>query len=149
MQAEAQEEIKKQAESYLRQQREQKEVISKLQVILFSIYSLFRKSCLFISYIEITFPLLFPGIRKRNTFACGNIKVQAGMLFHTDGFKFIRYSLMLFNCLFSDPLMQEDARDNLVTSEKKVRELEARLQDEQLVSVNNQKVPNSVHIRLE
>lgn len=149
MQAEAQEEIKKQAESYLRQQREQKEVISKLQVILFPIYSLFRKSCLFISYIEITFPLLFPGIRKRNTFACGNIKVQAGMLFHNDSFKFICYSLMLFNCLFSDPLVQEDARDNLVTSEKKVRELEARLQDEQLVSVNNQKVPSSVHIRLE
>ena len=34
VQAEAQDEIKKQAESYLRQQREQKEVISKLQVIL-------------------------------------------------------------------------------------------------------------------
>jgi uncharacterized membrane protein YhiD involved in acid resistance len=34
-QTEAQEEIKRQAESYLRQQREQKEVISKLQVIPF------------------------------------------------------------------------------------------------------------------
>ena len=59
-----------------------------------------------------------------------------------------RYYLLLcadFDYLFTDPLMQEDARDNLVTSEKKVRELEARLQDEQLVSANNQKVPNSVH----
>jgi len=53
--------------------------------------------------------------------------------------------LMRFGYLFTDPLMQEDARDNLVTSEKKVRELEARLQDEQLVSANNQKVPNSLH----
>ena len=52
---------------------------------------------------------------------------------------------MRFSYLFADPLMQEDARDNLVTSEKKVRELEARLQDEQLVSANNQKVPNSLH----
>jgi hypothetical protein len=34
----------------------------------------------------------------------------------------------------------EDTRENLVTSEKKARELEAQLQDEQLVSANNQKV---------
>jgi len=45
--------------------------------------------------------------------------------------------------------MQEDARDNLVTSEKKTRELEAQLQDEQLVSANNRKVPGSVHGRLQ
>jgi hypothetical protein len=36
MQAESQEEIKRQADSYLRQQREQKEAISKLQVLFFS-----------------------------------------------------------------------------------------------------------------
>jgi hypothetical protein len=47
--------------------------------------------------------------------------------------------------LFFLLLMQEDARDNLVTSEKKVRDLEAQLQDEQLVSANNRKVPSSVH----
>uniref|UniRef100_A0A0D9VP07 FHA domain-containing protein n=1 Tax=Leersia perrieri TaxID=77586 RepID=A0A0D9VP07_9ORYZ len=34
----------------------------------------------------------------------------------------------------------EDTRENLVTSERKARELEAQLQDEQLVSANNQKV---------
>jgi hypothetical protein len=69
------------------------------------------------------------------------------MLFHNDCFNFFP-SCDALNYLFSDSLMQEDARDNLVTSEKKVRELEARLQDEQLVSANNQKVPNSVHGRL-
>jgi hypothetical protein len=37
-------------------------------------------------------------------------------------------------------LTQEDSRESLVISEKKVRELETQLQDEQLVSANNQKV---------
>ena len=44
------------------------------------------------------------------------------------------------NYLFYDLLMQEDARENLVTSEKKVRELDAQLQDEQQVSANYRKV---------
>lgn len=41
--------------------------------------------------------------------------------------------------------MQEDARENLVTSEKKVRELDAQLQDEHQVSANNRKVLCCVH----
>ncbi|KAF8780461.1 hypothetical protein HU200_001585 [Digitaria exilis] len=90
VQTEAQEEIKRQAESYLRQQREQKEVISKLQ----------------------------------------ESEKETRLLVET-----LRSKL-------------EDARDNLVTSEKKVRELEARLQDEQLVSVNNQKKSNNLEIEL-
>ncbi|KAL6847636.1 hypothetical protein ACP4OV_022662 [Aristida adscensionis] len=81
MQAEAQDEIKRQAESYLRQQREQKEVISKLQ----------------------------------------ESERETRLLVET-----LRSKL-------------EDARDNLVASEKKVRELEAQLHDEQLVSANNRK----------
>lgn len=68
------------------------------------------------------------------------------MLFHNDCSKFIVETSMHFNFCSLDPFVQEDARDNLVTSEKKVRELEARLQDEQLVSVNNQKVSSSVHV---
>uniref|UniRef100_A0A0E0CUJ1 FHA domain-containing protein n=1 Tax=Oryza meridionalis TaxID=40149 RepID=A0A0E0CUJ1_9ORYZ len=79
--AEAQEEIKRQAEAYLRQQREQKEVISKLQES------------------EKEIRLLVETLRSK----------------------------------------LEDTRENLVTSEKKARELEAQLQDEQLVSTNNQK----------
>jgi hypothetical protein len=43
MQAEPQEEIKTQVVSYLREQREQKEVISKLQVLFFSNHSLIHK----------------------------------------------------------------------------------------------------------
>lgn len=35
---------------------------------------------------------------------------------------------------------QEDARENLVTSEKKVRQLEIQVKDEQLASMNSQKV---------
>ncbi|CAN6296719.1 unnamed protein product [Urochloa humidicola] len=90
VQAEAQEEIKRQAESYLRQQREQKEVISKLQ----------------------------------------ESEKETRLLVET-----LRSKL-------------EDARDNLVTSEKKVRELEARLQDEQLVSANNQKKLDNLETEL-
>lgn len=147
VQAEAQEEIKRQSESYLRQQREQKEVISKLQVILNSSYSLILNSC----FLHRTFnnlPLLFSGIRKRNPFACGNFEVQAGMIFHNDCFESI-ILLVHYNYFFFVHLMQEDARENLVTSEKKVRELEAQLQDEQLVSANNRKVPSSVPGRLQ
>jgi hypothetical protein len=92
----------------------------------------------------ITFHSLFTGIRKRNPFACGNFEVQAGMLFHNDCFE-STIPLLHDSYLFFLLLMQEDARDNLVTSEKKVRELEAQLQDEQLVSANNRKVPSSVH----
>ncbi|RCV46764.1 hypothetical protein SETIT_9G557400v2 [Setaria italica] len=90
VQAEAQEEIKRQAESYLRQQREQKEVIGKLQ----------------------------------------ESEKETRLLVET-----LRSKL-------------EDARDNLVTSEKKVRELEARLQDEQLVSANNQKKSDNLETEL-
>lgn len=90
VQAEAQEEIKKQAESYLRQQREQKEVISKLQ----------------------------------------ESEKETRLLVET-----LRSKL-------------EDARDNLVTSEKKVRELEAQLQDEQLVSANNRKKSENLETEL-
>lgn len=36
--------------------------------------------------------------------------------------------------------MQEDARENLITSEKKARQLESQVQDEQLVSTNSKKV---------
>ncbi|OEL37614.1 hypothetical protein BAE44_0001363 [Dichanthelium oligosanthes] len=89
-QAEAQEEIKRQAESYLRQQREQKEVISKLQ----------------------------------------ESEKETRLLVET-----LRSKL-------------EDARDNLVTSEKKVRELEARLQDEQLVLANNHKKSDNLETEL-
>ena len=79
----------------------------------------------------------FSGIRKRDPFARGNIKVQAGM--HLLQFFFFSYVILLlyFNCCF---LMQEDSRESLVTSEKKVRELETQLQDEQLVSANSLKV---------
>ncbi|RLN18747.1 myosin-11 isoform X2 [Panicum miliaceum] len=90
VQAEAQEEIKREAESYLRQQNEQKEVISKLQ----------------------------------------ESEKETRLLLET-----LRSKL-------------EDARDNLVTSEKKVRELEARLQDEQLVSANNQKKSDNLETEL-
>ncbi|KAG0553004.1 hypothetical protein BDA96_01G557600 [Sorghum bicolor] len=90
VQAEAQEEIKKQAESYLRQQREQKEVISKLQ----------------------------------------ESEKETRLLVET-----LRSKL-------------EDARDNLVTSEKKTRELEAQLQDEQLVSANNRKKSENLETEL-
>ncbi|CAL4912339.1 unnamed protein product [Urochloa decumbens] len=90
VQAEAQEEIKRQAESYLRQQREHKEVISKLQ----------------------------------------ESEKETRLLVET-----LRSKL-------------EDARDNLVTSEKKVRELEARLQDEQLVSANSQKKLDNLETEL-
>lgn len=55
MQAEAQEEIKRQAELYLRQQREQKEVISKLQVLFISNYSLIYRFSNSTSIIAITF----------------------------------------------------------------------------------------------
>jgi len=90
VQAEAQEEIKRQAQSYLRQQNEQKEVINKLQ----------------------------------------ESEKETRLLVET-----LRTKL-------------EDARDNLVTSEKKVRELEARLQDEQLVSANNQKKSDNLETEL-
>ncbi|CAN6308202.1 unnamed protein product [Urochloa humidicola] len=91
VQTEAQEEIKRQAESYLRQQqREQKEVIIKLQ----------------------------------------ESEKETRLFVET-----LRSKL-------------EDARDNLVTSEKKVRELEARLQDEQLVSANNQKKLDNLETEL-
>uniref|UniRef100_A0A804RBV0 SMAD/FHA domain-containing family protein n=1 Tax=Zea mays TaxID=4577 RepID=A0A804RBV0_MAIZE len=90
VQAEAQEEIKKQAESYLRQQREQKEVISKLQ----------------------------------------ESEKETRLFVET-----LRSKL-------------EDARDNLVTSEKRVRELEAQLQDEQMVSANNRKKTENLEAEL-
>uniref|UniRef100_A0A804LCT9 FHA domain-containing protein n=1 Tax=Zea mays TaxID=4577 RepID=A0A804LCT9_MAIZE len=90
VQAEAQEEIKKQAESYLRQQREQKEVINKLQ----------------------------------------ESEKETRLFVET-----LRSKL-------------EDARDNLVTSEKKVRELEAQFQDEQLVSANNRKKSENLETEL-
>ncbi|RLN39587.1 myosin-11 isoform X2 [Panicum miliaceum] len=90
VQAEAQEEIKRQAEFYLRQQNEQKEVISKLQ----------------------------------------ESEKETRLFVET-----LRSKL-------------EDARDNFVTSEKKVRELEARLQDEQLVSANNQKKSDNLETEL-
>jgi hypothetical protein len=69
------------------------------------------------------------------------------MLFQNDCFEFT-IPLLHYNYLLFVLLMQEDARDNLVTSEKRVRELEAQLQDEQMVSANNRKVPSSVHGRL-
>ncbi|KAL6589686.1 hypothetical protein ACP70R_050260 [Stipagrostis hirtigluma subsp. patula] len=90
MQAEAQEEVKRQAESYLRQQREQKEVINKLQ----------------------------------------ESEKETRLLVET-----LRAKL-------------EDARDNLVTSEKRVRELEAQLHDEQLVSANNRKKSDNLESEL-
>lgn len=88
--AEAQEEIKRQAEAHLRQQREQKEVISKLQES------------------EKEIRLLVETLRSK----------------------------------------LEDTRENLVTSEKKARELEAQLQDEQLVSANNQKKSDKLEMDL-
>ncbi|XP_006649314.1 myosin-11 isoform X2 [Oryza brachyantha] len=88
--AEAQEEINRQAEAYLRQQREQKEVISKLQES------------------EKEIRLLVETLRSK----------------------------------------LEDTRENLVTSEKKARELEAQLQDEQLVSSNNQKKAEKLETEL-
>lgn len=90
VQAEAQEEIKRQAEAYLRQQREQKEVISKLQ----------------------------------------ESEKETRLLVET-----LRSKL-------------EDSRESLVTSEKKVRELEAQLQDGQLVSANNQKKSDNLETEL-
>lgn len=36
--------------------------------------------------------------------------------------------------------MQDDTRENLIISEKKVRQLESQVQDEQLVSTNSKKV---------
>ncbi|XP_039827986.1 uncharacterized protein LOC120689685 isoform X2 [Panicum virgatum] len=90
VQAEAQEETKRQAQSYLRQQNEQKDVINKLQ----------------------------------------ESEKETRLLVET-----LRTKL-------------EDARDNLVTSEKKVRELKARLQDEQLVSANNQKKSDNLETEL-
>ncbi|KAF0911076.1 hypothetical protein E2562_005459 [Oryza meyeriana var. granulata] len=88
--AEAQEEIKRLAEAYLRQQREQKEVISKLQES------------------EKEIRLLVETLRSK----------------------------------------LEDTRENLVTSERKARELEAQLQDEQLVSANNQKKSDKLEMEL-
>ncbi|GJN09233.1 hypothetical protein PR202_ga27220 [Eleusine coracana subsp. coracana] len=90
MQSEAQEEIKRQAESYLREQREQKEVICKLQ----------------------------------------ESEKETRLLVET-----LRSKL-------------EDARENLVTSEKKVREIDAQLQDEQQVSANNRKKSESLESQL-
>ncbi|XP_062209719.1 uncharacterized protein LOC133911480 isoform X2 [Phragmites australis] len=90
VQAEAQEEIKRQEESYLRQQREQKEVITKLQES------------------EKETRLLVEMLRSK----------------------------------------LEDARENLVTSDKRVRELEAQLQDEQLVSANNRKRSDNLETEL-
>ena len=87
VQAEAQEEIKRQAQSYLRQQNEQKEVINKLQVLPFSNVVWSEVHVFYIRYCNYL-PLLLPGIRKRNPFACGNIEDQAGMVFHNDYFKF-------------------------------------------------------------
>lgn len=46
---------------------------------------------------------------------------------------FASYAFLVF-------AMQEDARENLITSEKKARQLESQVQDEQLVSTNNKKV---------
>ncbi|XP_062216931.1 uncharacterized protein LOC133917020 isoform X2 [Phragmites australis] len=90
MQAEAQEEINRQAESYLRQQKEQKEVISKLQ----------------------------------------ESEKETRLLVET-----LRSKL-------------EDARENLVTSDKRVRELEAQLQDEQLICANNRKKSDNLESEL-
>ncbi|KAJ1298992.1 hypothetical protein BS78_01G496900 [Paspalum vaginatum] len=90
VQIETQEEIKRQAESYLRQQKEQKEVISKLQ----------------------------------------ESEKETRLLVET-----LRSKL-------------EDARENLVTSEKKVRDLEAQLQDEQLVSASNRKKSDTLETDL-
>ncbi|KAG8095617.1 hypothetical protein GUJ93_ZPchr0013g35130 [Zizania palustris] len=88
--AEAQEEIKRQAEAYLRQQREQNEVLSKLQ----------------------------------------ESEKETRLLVET-----LRSKL-------------EDTRENLVTSERKVRELESQLQDEQLVSANNEKKSDNLESEL-
>ncbi|CAM0870234.1 unnamed protein product [Alopecurus aequalis] len=90
VQVEAQDEIKKQTEAYLKQQREQKEFIIKLQ----------------------------------------ESEKETRLLVET-----LRSKL-------------EDTRESLVTSEKKVRELETQLQDEQLVSANSRKKSDNLETEL-
>ncbi|KQK23873.1 myosin-9 isoform X2 [Brachypodium distachyon] len=90
VQSEAQEEIKRQTEIYLKQQREQKEFITKLQE------------------------------SEKET----RLRVET-----------LRSKL-------------EDSRESLVTSEKRVRALEAQLQDEQLVSTNNRKKSDNLEAEL-
>ncbi|XP_051183507.1 uncharacterized protein [Lolium perenne] len=90
VQAEAEDKMKKQTEVYLKQQREQKEFITKLQ----------------------------------------EAEKETRLLVET-----LRSKL-------------EDSRESLVISEKKVRELETQLQDEQLVSANNQKKSDNLETEL-
>lgn len=45
--------------------------------------------------------------------------------------------MLLFDCF---PLQQEHTRESFVTSEKKVRQLEAQLHEEQLATANGRKV---------
>ncbi|KAG6528187.1 hypothetical protein ZIOFF_010337 [Zingiber officinale] len=90
IQLEAQEEIKRQADNYLRQHREQQEVISKLEES-----------------------------EKESRLLVETLRVKLG-----------------------------DARENLVTSEKKVRQLEIQVKDEQLVSMNSQKKSESLEAEL-
>ncbi|VAI24493.1 unnamed protein product [Triticum turgidum subsp. durum] len=90
VQAEAQDEMKRQTEAYLKQQKEQKEFIVKLQES------------------EKETRLLVEALRSK----------------------------------------LEDSRESLVTSEKKVRELETQLQDEQLVSAKSQKKSDNLETEL-
>ncbi|XP_037426526.1 myosin-14-like isoform X1 [Triticum dicoccoides] len=90
VQAEAQDEMKRQTEAYLKQQKEQKEFIIKLQES------------------EKDTRLLVETLRSK----------------------------------------LEDSRESLVTSEKKVRELETQLQDEQLVSAKSQKKSDNLETEL-
>ncbi|KAE8799733.1 myosin-9 [Hordeum vulgare] len=90
VQAEAQDEMKRQTEAYLKQQKEQKEFIMKLQ----------------------------------------ESEKETRLLVET-----LRSKL-------------EDSRESLVTSEKKVRELETQLQDEQLMSVKSRKKSDNLETEL-
>ncbi|KAM0824851.1 hypothetical protein ACQ4PT_069933 [Festuca glaucescens] len=90
VQAEAEDKMKKHTEVYLKQQREQKEFITKLQ----------------------------------------ESEKETRLLVET-----LRSKL-------------EDSRESLVISEKKVREVETQLQDEQLVSANNQKKSDNLETEL-
>ena len=103
-----------------------------------------------------SFSEIIAGSWERKSFACGNIEIQTGIyLFYALHF-FHYITMRMFqiwsNTLFSFRtfwftqvfLLKKDTRESLVVSEKKVRQLEVQVQDEQTACANSKRVwPNA------
>jgi len=103
-----------------------------------------------------SFPDIIAGSWERKSFACRNIEIQTGIYpaFYALQFSVISpWECFIFGvipCVFRTFwftqvfLLKEDARESLVVSEKKVRQLEVQVQDEQAACANSKRVwPNA------